>query len=201
MPQSLAPEKAPQDSKSTIAQKAELKEKFCQNFDLTYDKKVPLLCITYPLSDKNEVQLIQQAMEGILEQKLQIAIVGVGTQKYQEYFTLLAERHPDQVVIVEGSEESKEKLYAAADMLLCPSDSRECAAEISRALESGVVPLTVAQEEVEDYSPVHESGNAFIHQKKTCWSLFANLIRALENFKFPYDWKNIVKAGRANLKF
>jgi glycogen synthase len=44
---------------------------------------------------------------------------------------------------------------------------------------------------LEDYNPVQESGNAFIFTVENHWKCFASLVRALETFRFPYDWRTI----------
>lgn len=88
-----------------------------------------------------------------------------------------------------------EKIYAASDIILIPTVSNECSEETEMAMKYGVIPVSPPQDIIEDYNPTREKGNAFIFIKDSPWSLFATLIRALENFRFPYDWKNI--AGKA----
>jgi len=178
-------------SKKMIQNKEKNKIAFCQDFDLQYDKKVPLLCITYPLTEKNNIEIIKDVMNGILEQPVQIVLMGIGTQKYQDYFTELAEKNSKQIVIVPDNDENKRKVYAASNIILIPADSTECMKEAQNAMQYGVIPIISEQDFVEDYDPVQEKGNAFVYSEGSPWSFFATLIRALENFKFPYDWKNI----------
>lgn len=178
-------------SKKMIQNKEKNKIAFCQDFELPYDKKIPLLCITYPLTDKNNINIIQDVMNGILEQPVQIVLMGIGTEKYQNYFTELAEKFPKQISIIPDDDENRRKVYAASNIALIPSESNECNKEAENAMNYGVVPVISNQDFVENYNPVQESGNAFVYSKGSPWSFFATLIRALENFKFPYDWKNI----------
>ncbi|MBU0727465.1 hypothetical protein KKA95_02165 [Patescibacteria group bacterium] len=178
-------------SKKMIQNKEKNKVAFCQDFDLPYEKKIPLLCITYPLTEKNNIEIIKDVMDGILEQPVEIILMGIGTQKYQEYFTELAEKNSKQVTIVPDDDENKRKVYAASNIILVPSDSKECLDEARNAMNYGVVPVISEQDFVEDYDPVQEKGNAFVYKKDSPWSFFATVVRALENYKFPYDWKNI----------
>ena len=178
-------------SKKMIQNKEKNKIAFCQDFDLPYDKKVPLLCITYPLTEKNNIEIIKDVMNGILEQPVQIVLMGIGTQKYQDYFTELAEKSSKQIAIVPDNDENKRKVYAASNIILIPADSTDCMKEAKNAMQYGVIPIISAQDFVEDYDPIQERGNAFVYTKDSPWSFFATLVRALENFKFPYDWKNI----------
>ena len=178
-------------SKKMIQNKEKNKIAFCQDFGLPYDKKIPLLCITYPLTEKNNISIIQDVMNGILEQPVQIVLTAIGTQKYQDYFTKLAEKNPKQVIIIPDGDENKRKIYAASNMILIPEDSTECIKEAKIAMQYGVIPIISDQDFVTNYDPIQEEGNAFVYSNGSPWSFFATVIRAMENFKFPYDWKNI----------
>ncbi len=178
-------------SKKMIQNKEKNKIAFCQDFGLPYDKKVPLLCITYPLTDTNNISIIQDVMNGILEMPVEIVLTAIGTPKYQKYFTDLAKDYGKQIIIIPDNDENKRKIYAAANILLAPCDSDECLHEVKQAMQYGVIPVVSNQDFVSNYDPVQESGNAFVYSKGSPWSFFATLVRAFENFKFPYDWKNI----------
>ena len=179
-------------SKKTIQNKVKNKIAFCQDFDLPYHKNIPLICITYPLADKNNINIIQDIMNGILEQPVEIAITGIGTEKYQKYFTDLASKNSNKISIIPDNKENKRKIYAAADIILISSDSHDCIQEVKNALSYGVIPIIPSQDFIEDYNPVQEKGNAFTYTKGSPWSFFASFIRAFENFRFPYDWRNIM---------
>ncbi len=178
-------------SKKTVQNKEKNKISFCQDFDLPYDKKIPLVCITYPLTDKNNINIIQDVMNGLLEQPVEIVLTGIGTKKFQDYFTDLAEKNPKKITIIPDDKNAKRKAYAASNIILIPSDSPECIQEAKNAMSYGVIPVISDQDFVEDYSPVQEKGNAFVYTNGSPWSFFATFIRAMENFRFPYDWKNI----------
>lgn len=178
-------------SKKTIENKVENKQAFCQETGLPFNKKVPLICITYPLTDQNKVGMIMDVMAGILEQPVEVAIAGIGTEKYQALITDLAEKNAQKVTVVDGSEDERRKIYAAADIILVPATSEECVTEARRAMRYGAVPVMLPQPFAEDYNPNQERGNSFVYLNESHWSLYAALMRALENFKFPYDWKNI----------
>lgn len=182
-----------QDIKKLFFDKAERKRALFETLGWENPKKTALIAITYPLTDQNKVGLLQEIMPGLLEQELKLILMGIGTQRYQAYFTKLAEDHADQVAILE--ERDKETLYEAADMFLCPSDSSEAQRELAQTLHFQVVPISLPQSGVENYDAIQERGNAFLFERTTPWSFFAAVIRALENFRFPYDWKNIQKAS------
>lgn len=182
-------------SKKTIQNKEKNKIDFLQDIDLPYNKRVPLLAITYPLTDKNNGEIIQEVMNGILEQPVQLVMVGVGTEKFQKYCVELVEKNPKKIAILPDGPEIKRKIYAAADLILVPAESQECLEEARGAMAYGVIPIMPPEPFAEDHDPVQEKGNAFFYPKGSVWGFFAALVRALENFRFPYDWKTIQVAA------
>ncbi len=184
------------DTKKAFLDKEKAKERLFGILELDWktERRSPLVCVTCPLTEKNGAELILRMMPGLLEQDLQLVLMGIGTGKYQSYFTEMAARHPEKIAILEDGEKNKEALRHAADILLSSSQSEECSYEMTAAMEQGVVPVALDQPGLVDYNLVQEVGNSFVCRQASEWSLFGGLIRALENFKFPYDWKNIQKA-------
>lgn len=180
-------------NKKTLPNKEKSKTEFCRDFGLKYDKKSALLALTFPLTEENNIEMLKDVMAGILEQNILIVLTGIGTKRYQEFFTTLAEKYPEKMAILDENKENKEKIYASSDIFLNTSNSAECLAELENAMNHGVVPISAQNECVADYNGAKEMGNAFIYKENSPWSFFAALIRALENFKFPYDWKTIQK--------
>ncbi len=43
------------------------------------------------------------------------------------------------------------------------------------------------------FNPIKNSWNSFIYEKLNKWCIFAWIVKYLENYKFPYDNKNLVK--------
>lgn len=120
--------------------------------------------------------------------------------KWLEELTQALEPMARKVVILDENghqkdERERKKYYKEATLWVnlghdLPRDWQEI-------LEKGAV--AVIKEDLnpifENYSPDQESGNSFIFDKSDKYSVFAAVIRALENHKFPYDWENIKGAS------
>ena len=178
-------------SKKNLQNKEKNKIAFCQDFGLEYDKKTALLCLTFPLIEENNINILIDVMGGILEQNVAMVLTGVGIKKYQAFFTELAHKYPEKIIILSDNEINKRKIYAATDIFLATSKDKECMLEMETAMNYGVIPIAPPNNLAQDYDLEKEQGNAFIYKEKSPWSFFAGLIRALESFKFPYDWKTI----------
>ncbi len=180
-------------TKKTIENKMQNKEEFCNEFGFKFNKKIPLIGITYALVKENNVQIIEDIINGLIEQNIQLVVTSIGSKKYQMLFTKIAEQNSKKIIIVDNSEEVRRKIYAAADLFLSSGNTVDCNQEAKTSMKYGVVPIITSQIFTEDYNPKTEKGNSFIFNEKSPWSLFASIIRATESFKFPYDWKNIQK--------
>lgn len=52
---------------------------------------------------------------------------------------------------------------------------------------------------LQNYNPNEETGNSFTYDSINCWAVFMAVVRALETFKFPYDWGHIVRGLAKNI--
>lgn len=87
------------------------------------------------------------------------------------------------------ADESPSKNLEASDVAVVFSKKM-----LEAARQAGCVP--VAQQNgagTNDYNPLLEKGNGFYFKKDGKWEIFAAIVRALETYKFPYDWEDVVK--------
>ena len=69
--------------------------------------------------------------------------------------------------------------------------------KLEKIMQHGVVPLINDKNYLgsilQEFSPGKGEGNAYLYDKWNMWSAYYALIRYLENHKFPYDNRNLVK--------
>ena len=46
---------------------------------------------------------------------------------------------------------------------------------------------------LKEFNPIKNEGNTFFYQENNSWSIFHSIVRYLENYKFPFDNKNLIK--------
>lgn len=174
----------------TLEYKQLNKESLSTEIGWTVDKKKAVLCIPTGVSEQLGGKLLEEILPGLLELPVQILILGKGSSAYGKLLTELAKKHSDRIAIIPHDEKVMGKMYAAADMALFLSNPAGMP-ELDHALAYGAVPLAPLSTKLDDYNPNQESGNAFIYEKENVWHCFSAVVRALETFKFPYDWKTI----------
>lgn len=91
--------------------------------------------------------------------------------------------------------------FTAADFVILPSLQlgSHHTKIVRQALAAGCVPILAEQVApknlVIDYEPIAETGNSFLATHASVWGLFAAITRAVETFRFPYDWKAIIRSA------
>jgi hypothetical protein len=88
---------------------------------------------------------------------------------------------------------SAEEALEEADIWLILGDT--IPSEFNLLMEHGIVPVMQEglHKSASNYLAAKERGNAFLFNEKNEWHIYASLVRALENFAFSYDWKNLKK--------
>lgn len=149
------------------------------------------LCIPSGMSDELGGQLLEAVMPGLLTLPIQIVVVGKGSAEYGKYFSKLAADKPHKVAIVANGKDMVENVLTASDMALfcAPAD----ADDLRDCLAHGIVPVSPASSMLANYDPNQEAGNAFTFDQLTHWHCFAAAVRAVETYRFPYDFKTIQK--------
>lgn len=116
---------------------------------------------------------------------------------------LITDKSPSKDYKVRNSykvqKDEVKKFFTFAHMALFLSD-KISKSFLKEAIESDVVPIV--QEDVKylmNYTGPSEKGSAFKFAELNSWSMYASVVRALENFGFPYDWKNIIRAAKEAL--
>lgn len=177
---------------TTLEYKVQNKTALQEELGWAAEPKKAIVCIPMGVSDALGGKLLEEVLPGLLELPIEILILGKGSASYGQMLTQLAKEQKHRVAIIPNDAKMVAKMFAASDMalFLCPSAGTQ---EVTQALNYGTIPVTPAGAGLQDYNPNQESGNAFTYQKENAWHCYGALVRALETFKFPYDWKTIQK--------
>lgn len=143
--------------------------------------KKPLVAIILDSDiSKREQTELEQLIAGSSNLNLQIIVTS--DQKFK-----LDNKNAHQI---EYTPENRHNLIAAADMAIAFDFT-----DIEELMIHGTVPISSKKPQLKDYNPNAESGNSFIYPQKNAWSTFAALVRALETYRFPYDWRHVIREG------
>lgn len=165
-----------------LKQKKDTKKLFAEK--LSFQPQMPLVAIILDHEiSKKEQSLIMNLLEGM--GSLEVNVIILTDQNF-----VVEGSHSASLRMLPYSRRNRKYLLEAADIALCFSFN-----DVEEMLLNGTIPVSAKRKELSDYHPNHETGNAFIARDGSAWGIFAAMVRAVETFKFPYDWKGIVRQG------
>lgn len=185
-------------SYSSLEQKVRNKTALQEELGWPAEPKRPMICLPSGMTEALGGALLLQLLPGLLSTPVEILILGKGSAEYGAMFTKIQKEHKHRIAIIPEKETDVHRMYAAADMALFLATPP--AKELQICLHYGVIPVSVPAESLENYDPVQEAGNAFLIDGKNVWHAFAAFVRAIETYKFPYDWRTIQKHAMESAK-
>lgn len=111
-------------------------------YNLPEREDVPLIGICSRLTAMKGLDLVRYILDELLQEDIQIAVIGTGDYTYEEMFKYFEWKYPKKVAarIYYDSEESH-KLYAGSDFLMMPSVSEPCGISQLIAMKYGTLPI------------------------------------------------------------
>ena len=177
-------------SARTVEHKAENKAALQEELKWVAESRQPIVCLPTGITEALGGELFEQVLSGLLELPISLVVRGRGSKKYGDTLTKLAKTKNHRVAIIADDDLHVRRMLAGSDIALFFSTNDD-EAMLENCLRYGVIPVSLPMEVLDNYNPVQESGNAFIYEDPSQWMCFASLVRALETFKFPFDWRTI----------
>ncbi len=172
---------------------------------LKVDDKVPLFAVVSRLTSQKGLDLVLEALPGLLEQGGQLALLGAGDPVLQEGFLAAAAEYPGQVGVQIGYHEAfSHRIMGGADVILVPSRFEPCGLTQLYGLKYGTLPLvrrtggladTVSDCSLENLADGVASG--FVFEDSNAWSLLRAIRRAFVLWSRPSLWRFVQRQAMA----
>lgn len=192
-------------TRDTLEQKAENKRQLQTAMGLKVDDKAPLFAVVSRLTSQKGLDLVLEALPGLLEQGGQLALLGAGDPVLQEGFLAAAAEHPGQVGVQIGYHEAfSHRIMGGADVILVPSRFEPCGLTQLYGLKYGTLPLvrrtggladTVSDCSLENLADGMASG--FVFEDSNAWSLLRAIRRAFVLWSRPSLWRFVQRQAMA----
>ncbi|MDO8593040.1 MAG: glycogen/starch synthase [bacterium] len=173
------------------------KEHLQKMLKLKTDREIPIIALTSRVTFQKGLELIMQIIEPLLHLDIQLVIMGDGDSKYLNQIKKYCKRHGKKMAWLpfHGNENLETLIYAAADIFLLPSNYEPCGLNQLKAMRYGCIPLVRRvgglQDTVINYNPKTNRGNGFNFSQYNQYSLYATIIRALENYRHENTWRQL----------
>lgn len=173
------------DVNDLIEKKKETKKTFAKKLSFSYKRPLLGIFLDKELS-KEEARKMNEILEGVASINMEVILLA---DSNIEEFSI------PHVIFLPYSRPNRKTLLEACDMaIVLPFN------DIDEFLLNGIIPVSDQKDGLKDYNPNFETGNSFTYKTDNSWGIFAALVRAMETFKFPFDWRNIVREGVKSVK-
>ncbi len=157
----------------------------------------PLFGIISRLADQKGLDILSEAIDGILKLGAQFILLGTGDEKYHKLFSALASARPRQVSATLGFDvKLANRIYAASDVFLMPSLYEPCGLGQLISLRYGTIPLVRKTgglaDTVKNYSPRTGKGTGFVFSDYSAKALMKAVRAALDAYGERPLWKELV---------
>lgn len=126
----------------SIAKKAENKAVLQKRFGLPVNPDIPIVAMVSRLVGHKGFDLIEFVSNELMDQNLQLVVLGTGDTKYEELFYRMQYYRPDKVAVkIDFDPALASMIYGGADFLLMPSKSEPCGLTQLMAMRYGTIPI------------------------------------------------------------
>ncbi|HOG52733.1 MAG TPA: glycogen synthase GlgA [Bacillota bacterium] len=160
--------------------------------------KVLMSLITRLITQKGLDLVIRIAEEVLQDPETEIAVLGTGEPRYEDYFRALAARHPGRVSAkIYFDEDLARKLYAGSDIFLMPSSFEPCGLSQLISMRYGTLPIVRETGGLKDtvvpYNTFTGEGTGFSFGNYNAHELLDTIWRAIAVYRYERKaWDKLV---------
>src|SRR4026209_2474391 len=166
------------------------------------DAAGPIIGVVPRLAQQKGMDLLLQALPGVLAEGAQLVVLGSGETLLEEGFREAAVAHPGQIAARIGfDDELSRRIYAGSDAFLMPSRYEPCGLGQLMALRYGSAPIVRRTgglaDTVTEFDPARRSGTGFVFDAFTPDALLTAVHRAASTYRQPSPWKALIRNAMA----
>lgn len=181
--------------KNLITGKAENKKQIQALFNLPQDKDAMVIGMVTRLVEPKGMELIKFIFDKLMEDHVQLIIIGKGDWTYETFLNDMQKRFPGKLAVKIGFlKDLARKVYAGADTFLMPSKTEPCGLSQMVALRYATIPIVRETGGLKD--SIHdcggEEGNGFTFKSYNADDMLGAIRRAEGSFANKPLWKQIV---------
>lgn len=188
-----------------MAGKARCKGALQAGLGLAAEPATPVFCVISRLTEQKGLHLVLRLLPKLVERGAQFALLGSGDPGMEAAFIEFAARHPAQVAVRIGYDETfAHSLVAGADVIMVPSRFEPCGLTQLYGLQYGTLPLvrrvggladTVSDSSLEALDDGLATG--FVFDEFSDAGIESALRRALALYRRRKDWTGVQRTAMA----
>ena len=154
-----------------------------RHFALPQREAVALIGFVGRLVEQKGIELIASVINGLLDQDIQVVMLGTGEKWAEDFFREVAYHRENFALHIGYSNELAHKIEAGCDMFLMPSIFEPCGLNQIYSLRYGTLPIVRAAGGLDDtivnFDTKHKKGNGFKFYDATSEALYNTVLWAI----------------------
>ncbi len=170
--------------------KAVCKRELQKMLNLPQKPDTPIISMISRLVAHKGLDLVTNVIEEVLQDDVQLVILGTGDYQYESYFRDLARRYPDKVsanIVFNG--DLSRKIYSGSDIFLMPSKSEPCGLSQMIACRYATVPIV--RETGGLYDSIKPLENGYTFANYNAHDMLYVIRKAIEDYKNKEEWAKL----------
>jgi starch synthase len=182
----------------TLDDKVKNKLLFQKEAGIESSMDIPLIGIISRLYQQKGLDLIVWVMDEIVKYGAELAVLGTGDEKYEEFFNNAQKKYEGRVSSrISFDDAWAHRIYAASDIFLMPSEFEPCGLGQMIAMRYGALPIVHEtgglKDTVKAYNEFRGDGNGFSFKNNNAEDMLYTIKRALDFYKKKEVWMSLVK--------
>ena len=180
-----------------LSGKAECKRALQEELGLEVKADTPIMAIISRLSNQKGLDLVDRVIAEIMEEDVQLVVLGMGDAKYVNLFSWAEQQYPGRVAArFKMDLNLAHRIYAGVDMFLMPSQFEPCGLSQMISLRYGTLPIVREtgglRDTVLSYNEQNGAGNGFSFFNYNAHDMLYVIRRAIFYYKQqPEIWKTL----------
>lgn len=168
-----------------------------ERLGLPVREDVPLIGMVSRLTDQKGFDLVVNELHNILQNDVQIVLLGTGYAAYENAFSWFGQAYPDKVSAnITFDLGLAQQIYASSDMFLMPSAFEPCGLSQMMSMRYGTLPIVSEvgglRDTVQPYNAFDKTGTGFSFGEFSGYWMSKTIEMALEvYYDYPEDWKQL----------
>ena len=171
------------------------KEELQDMLGLPVDKTIPMIGMVSRLVAHKGLDYVKTVFEQLLQERVQIVILGTGDSYYEGFFKDLERKYGNKLrAIIAFNQDLSRKIYASSDIFLMPSKSEPCGLSQMIASRYGAIPVVRETGGLKD-SIINfnkNTGNGYTFKGTNPWDMYDVIKKALNDYQNEELWKKQV---------
>ncbi len=171
--------------------KAVCKKELQKMLGLPQKADTPIISMISRLVSHKGLDLVTNVIEEILQDDVQIVILGTGDSHFEGFFSNLARKYPDKLsanIVFNG--DLSRKIYSGSDIFLMPSKSEPCGLSQMIACRYGTIP--VVRETGGLFDSIKPLVNGYTFTNYNAHDMMYVVRKAVSDYKNKEEWTKLM---------